>query len=76
MMATQPDMILQYAHILRDHYAQAGFRSPQVYVDSYVGLNGRLGKPLVDSGTDLSKETESFKHKSWILPFGNEIKGI
>jgi len=76
MMSTQPDMILQYAHILRDHYAAAGFRSPEVYVDSYVALNGRLGKPLVNSLTDLSKEEESFKHKPWILPFGNEIKGI
>jgi len=75
-MATQPDMILQYAHILRDHYTAKGFRDPEVYVDSYVSLNGRLGKPLVDSLTNLSKETESFKHKPWILPFGNEIKGI
>jgi hypothetical protein len=76
MMSTQPDMILQYAHILRDHYADQGFRSPEVYVDSYVALNGRLGKPLVNSLTDLSQEKESFNHKLWILPFGNEIKGI
>jgi hypothetical protein len=76
MMSTQPDMILQYAHILRDHYTEEGFRAPEVYVDSYVALNGRLGKPLVDSLTDLSKEKESFSHKPWILPFGNEIKGI
>ncbi|MGC1240715.1 MAG: HTTM domain-containing protein [Chryseosolibacter sp.] len=76
MMSTQPDMILQYAHMLRDHYAAAGFRSPEVYVDSYVALNGRLGKPMVHERTDLSKEKESFSHKPWILPFGNEIKGI
>jgi len=76
MMSTQPDMILQYAHILRDHFAERGFRSPEVYVDSYVALNGRLGKPLVSPLTNLSQERESFKHKSWILPLGNEIKGI
>jgi hypothetical protein len=76
MMSTQPDMILQYAHILRDHYATKSFRAPQVYVDSYVAVNGRLGKPLVHSLTDLSKEYESFSHKPWILPFGDEIKGI
>ena len=76
MMATQPDMILQYAHILRDHYASQGFQSPEIYVDSYVALNGRLGKPLIDSLTDLSKEKESFDHKPWILPFNNEIKGF
>lgn len=76
MMSTQPDILLQYAHVLRDHYATQGFRSPEVYVDSYVTLNGRLGKPLVNSLTDLSKEKESFRPKTWILPFGNDIKGI
>ena len=76
MMATQPDMILQYAHILRDHFARRGFKSPEVYVDSYVALNGRLGRPLVSSTTDLARETDSFGHKDWILSLGNEIKGI
>jgi hypothetical protein len=76
MMATQPDMMLQYAHILRDHYQAQGFQSPEVYVDSYVALNGRLGKPLVHPRTDLSKEHESLGHKPWILPLDNEIKGF
>lgn len=76
MMSTQPDMLLQYAHILRDYYAQQGFESPQVYVDSYVTLNGRIGKPLVNPATDLAKERDSFQHKSWILPFNDTIKGF
>lgn len=67
MMATQPDMILQYAHILRDHYAKSGFVKPKVFVDSYVTLNGELGKPLIDPNTDLAIEKESFKHKDWII---------
>jgi hypothetical protein len=76
MMATQPDMILQYAHILREHYEKAGFQSPKVYVDSYVTLNGRLGKPLVDPHTDLAQQTESFDHKPWILSSNDKIKGL
>ncbi len=76
MMATQPDIILQYAHILRDYYKNQGFHAPQVYVDSYVALNGRLGRPLIDPRVDLAKERESFKHKSWIIPFNDEIKGL
>ena len=76
MMATQPDMILQYAHILRDFYRQHGFESPQVYVDSYVSLNGRLGQALIDPSVDLAREKESFWHKTWILPFNDEIKGL
>jgi hypothetical protein len=76
MMATQPDMILQYAHILRDFYSKKGYESPQVFVDSYVALNGRLGKPLIDPKTDLAKEHESFLPKSWIIPLNDEIKGF
>jgi len=76
MMSAQPDMILQYAHILRDHYAKSGFISPQVYVDSYVTLNGRRGKVFISPETDLAKEEESFKPKTWILPLNDEIKGF
>ncbi|MBA4053129.1 MAG: HTTM domain-containing protein [Marivirga sp.] len=76
MMATQPDMILQYAHLLRDHYSRLGYINVQVYVDSYVGLNGRLGKPLIDPLTDLAKQKDSFDHKPWILTFNDEIKGL
>ncbi|GAB2517959.1 HTTM domain-containing protein [Spirosoma aerophilum] len=76
MMATQPDMLLQYAHILRDHYARQGFRQPEVYVDSYVALNGRLGKPLIDPDTDLASQQDSFKHKEWITSFNDKIYGF
>ncbi len=76
MMSTQPDMILQYAHILRDHYSKAGLVEPEVYVDSYVTLNGRLSQAYIDPEVDLAKQKESFDHKSWILPFKNEISGF
>ena len=76
MMSTQPDMILQYAKILKNHYAEIGFTSPQVYVDSYVALNGRMGRVLIDPKADLAKEEDSFKSKSFILPLNDEIKGF
>jgi hypothetical protein len=67
MMATQPDMILQYAHLLADYYKTHGFVNPQVYADVYVTLNGQLGKAMVDTRVDLAKEEESFAPKSWII---------
>jgi len=76
MMSTQPDMLLQYAHILQNHYSSQGLKAPQIYVDSYVALNGRIGKPLVNPTTDLAEEQDSFLHKSWITPFKDEIKGF
>lgn len=76
MMSTQPDMILQYAHLLRDHYNKLGFSNAAVYVDSYVALNGRLGKVLVYPDVNLSLEEESLRHKKWITPLNDEIKGF
>jgi len=71
MMSTQPDMILQYAHILRDYYSKKGFVKPQVYVESYVALNGHLGKTMINPAIDLASEKESFQHKSWILLYND-----
>lgn len=71
MMATQPDMILQYAHILRDYYTTRGFQNPKVYVDAYVVLNGRLGRTMIDPKVDLAQEKESFNHKSWIVLYND-----
>jgi Vitamin K-dependent gamma-carboxylase len=78
MMSTQPDMILQFAHYLRDTYKGKpitvkgqtfNFDSPKVYVDSYVALNGRGSKRFIDPEVDLAKEEQSLRNKTWILPF-------
>lgn len=75
-MSFQPDFILEYAHFLRDHYKKEGFVNPEVYVSSYVALNGRLSQQYIDPKINLSKENENFKHKTWILPFNDTIKGF
>ena len=75
-MATQPDFILQYAHFLAEHFAQQGHRNVQVFVESYVALNGRLSQPYIDPEVDLTQVSESFLPKTWILPFDDEIKGL
>ncbi|MEQ9009288.1 MAG: HTTM domain-containing protein, partial [Ekhidna sp.] len=74
-MSFQPDFILEYAHYLRDHFAAQG-KEVEVYVESYVALNGRRSQPYIDPSVDLANQKESFKHKNWILPFNDEIKGI
>ncbi|NRT16575.1 hypothetical protein HNP99_002942 [Flavobacterium sp. 28A] len=75
-MAFQPDFILEYAHYLHNYYQQQGINNPEVYVESYVALNGRLSQKYIDSKINLANENESFKHKTWILPFNNNIKGF
>jgi hypothetical protein len=75
-MSFQPDFILEYAHYLGDHFKNQGHKNIQVFVDSHVALNGRSSMRFVDSTVDLYGETESFKHKTWIIPFKDEIKGF
>ena len=76
-MSFQPDFILEYAHYLGDHFTSQGHKNVQVFVESYVALNGRLSKPYIDTTVDLYQQKESFKHKHWILPFkDDDIKGF
>ncbi|WP_299439777.1 HTTM domain-containing protein [uncultured Aquimarina sp.] len=75
-MATQPDFILEYAHYLQAHFEKQGHQNVQVFVESHVALNGRLSTQYIDPNVDLGKQKESFKHKTWIIPFKDEIKGL
>ncbi len=75
-MSTQPDFIVQYAHMLRDHFKSQWIETPEVYVKSRVTLNGRLSQPFIDPKINLANEKDSFAHKTWILPFNDEIKGL
>ena len=73
-MSFQPDFILEYAHYLGDHFSRQGHQNIQVFVESYVALNGRMSRPYINPKIDLYQEKESFYHKNWILPFESDIK--
>ena len=69
MMATQPDMILQYAHYLKEKYQQQGIKNPEIRAACYVTLNGSGSRLFTNQTVDLTKERDSFSSKTWILPF-------
>lgn len=65
---THPDMILQFAHYLRDVYQKEG-KEVAVYAEIKVRLNGRPYHVYVDPEVDLSQEKWCFfKKTDWILP--------
>lgn len=68
-MATQPDMILQYAHFLAHEYEKKGIKNPIITTNSYVTLNGSGTQLYIDSTFNLATQQETFGHKKWILPF-------
>src|SRR5690606_11881429 len=76
MMSTQADFILQFAHMLEKHFRQQGMTEPEVHAQIYVTLNGRRSRLFADTTVNLAKEYDSFKHKNWILDFGERIYGL
>lgn len=66
MMATQPDMILQFAHFLKKEFAKENL-DVQIFANSFVSLNSRENKRFIDEKVDLTTELESFLEKKWVL---------
>lgn len=69
MMATQPDMLIQFANLIDNEYRQKGIGDPIVTADVFVTLNGSGTKPFIDNTVDLSAIEDGFGNKEWVLPF-------
>jgi hypothetical protein len=67
MMSTQPDMILQFCHMVRDDFRARG-RDVEVYVRADVALNGRPSAPFIDPSVDMAQERDGLAPKRWVLP--------
>jgi hypothetical protein len=72
MMSTQPDLLLQYATYLRNHYEEQGVVNPEIRANVWVTLNGSGSRMFVDPKVDLGAIQDSWAHKDWILPFEND----
>ena len=68
-MLGRPDMILQFAHYLRELADEV---EVSIYAVSYVSLNGRPRKLLVHPETDLATVKRDLWHATWILPQENK----
>jgi hypothetical protein len=66
MASTQPDMILELAHMIAADRRASG--PVQVFADAEVSFNGRFRARLIDPTVDLATETDSLAPKRWILP--------
>ena len=66
-MAGQPDLILQFAHFLRDEFEARGLGAVEVRADALVSLNGRKGAALIDPQVDLASVRDGLSKARWIL---------
>jgi hypothetical protein len=68
-MTGRPDMILQFAHFLADHWCeQYGIENPEVYASAFVSLNGRPPTLLIDPARNLADVERSLLPADWIVP--------
>ncbi len=68
-LATQPDLIVQFAHFLEKEFKKKGIEDPIITAEAYVTLNGSGSRLFIDPNTDLTKVSDSFAPKTWILPY-------
>lgn len=66
---THPDMILQFAHYLRDKFEAEGMEQVEVYAHIKCRLNDGKNQKYIDETVDLAKEEWTFLTPSeWVLP--------
>jgi hypothetical protein len=67
MMATQPDMMVDYAKFLKAEFIKKGYYDPVVTAQSYVTLNGCGSREFINSETDLAAQSNSIlMNKDWV----------
>jgi len=71
-IATQPDLVLQLAHHIRDDFQRRGLGPVEVRVDAFVSLNGRRLARLIDPQVDLGAVRDGLGKATWILPSPSE----
>lgn len=71
-IATQPDLVLQLAHHIRDDFERRGFGPVEVRVDAFASLNGRRLARLIDPEIDLASVRDGLRKAGWILPSPTE----
>jgi hypothetical protein len=66
-VASHPDTLLQFCHIVADEYRRAG-REIEIYAESLQSLNGREPQRLIDPKVDLAVQQDSLLPARWMLP--------
>jgi vitamin K-dependent gamma-carboxylase len=68
MMATQADMLVDYARHLRERYEARGWTGVKVFADVFVAYNGRPSQRFVRADVDLSRARCVISACDFILP--------
>lgn len=64
----KPDLILNVAHQLRDHYQSEWEKPVSVFASSRISFNGRPYLEIIEQGIDLASEERKLGPYQWIRP--------
>ncbi|MCC9166916.1 HTTM domain-containing protein [Pontibacter harenae] len=67
-LAKHPDMIWQFAQVLKEEYQQKGIDNPEVYAHSSLSLNGYPRHSIVDESVNLADVSYAWGAKLWVTP--------
>jgi hypothetical protein len=67
-MSSQPDLILQLAHHIREDFERRGLGPVEVRAESRAALNGRRSALLVDPRVDLGRVQDGLARAPFVLP--------
>lgn len=73
-MSVRPDMILFFAHWLRDYYKETQGIDVEVYAESFASLNGRERQRLIDPSVNLATVQWSLLPSHWIVPLHTPLR--
>ncbi len=68
MASTQPDMILELAHVVARDFERRTGGPVRVYADAEVSFNGRARAPMIDPNVDLAAEEDGLAPQRFVLP--------
>ncbi|MBL7715004.1 MAG: HTTM domain-containing protein [Bdellovibrionales bacterium] len=68
-VCTNPEIILQYAHFIRDRYAEKGIAGVKVFAISGLNLNSNGDKTYVNPEVDLTQVKASDFYVNWLMPY-------
>lgn len=71
-MSTQVDFIIEYAHFLQQQFNKNGTRKIEVYVESYVALNGRASQEFINREINLLDYDLNANYEHLLKPLKND----
>lgn len=72
-MGKDSDMILEFVHHVRDHYAEHG-RNIEIRVLTLTSLNGRKPQLMIDPNLDYTQVERRWGPQPWILPLTEPLR--